>query len=176
MRLFIAIELPQNVRREIVKAAGILSARAERLRAVAPENVHITLRFLGETDNLNGAVCAMRESVRGIRPFPLHLGGYGYFGKGSATSYIDVLGDLRELGALYESLESALYDEGFPREYKKFTPHITLARGVYQDEALINTMRALKLNASMQVGGITLFESQRARHGMVYSPLHRENF
>ena len=98
-------------------------------------NFHITLHFIGESRDLQGAVAAMHEAGRGIRPFTLHLGKYDCFDKGGKkTSFLEVKGQLDELNALYESLQSALYDNGFSRERKRFTPHITLGRNVEHDE------------------------------------------
>ena len=72
-------------------------------RFVPQENFHITLHFIGESDDLAGAVAAMREAARGIRTFTLHLGKYDCFDKnGSKTSFLHVKGELDELDRLYE--------------------------------------------------------------------------
>ncbi|MEG1560079.1 MAG: RNA 2',3'-cyclic phosphodiesterase [Clostridia bacterium] len=176
MRLFIAIELSKNMKSEIELARASLIKSSAGGRFVSIENMHLTLRFLGESNNSFGAVNAISESARGIRPFPIHLGGYGFFGGGPFTSYLNVLGDLSELNAIYDSLQSALFDEGFSREYKRFSPHITLGRNVIHDDKTVETMNALRLQASMQVQSITLFESTRGKNGMIYTAMHRERF
>ena len=85
------------------------------------------------------------------------------------------LGDLGELTAMHESLESALYDRGFSRERKKFVPHITLGRSVEQDDLTAMELKnSIRANASLTVQAITLFESRREKGEMVYIPLHRE--
>ena len=81
-----------------------------------------------------------------------------------------------ELNALYESLQSALYDNGFSRERKRFTPHITLGRNVEHDELATLELKQLSPNASMTVMGITLFESRREEGKVAYYPLHTERF
>ena len=135
------------------------------------------LHFIGESDDLAGAVAAMREAARGIRTFTLHLGKYDCFDKnGSKTSFLHVKGELDELDRLYESLQSALYDNGFSRERKRFRPHITLGRNVEHDELVTEELKRLSPNASMTVQGITLFESARQEGKVVYNPLHRERF
>ena len=123
------------------------------------------------------AIEAMHEAVRGIRPFTLHLGKYTSLEKGShgRTAVMEVLGDLGELTAMHESLESALYDRGFSRERKKFVPHITLGRSVEQDDLTAMELKnSIRANASLTVQAITLFESRREKGEMVYIPLHRE--
>lgn len=178
MRLFIAIELPASFKNEVARIQKEVKQLSSGGRFVPKENFHITLHFIGESQNLVGAAEAMAEAVRGIRPFELHLGKYSALEKGSrgSTSVLKVLGDMDELRAMYESLESALSDRGFSRERKQFTPHITLGRSVELDDISAGELERLSPNASMQVRGITLFESVREGSRMVYTPLHRERF
>lgn len=178
MRLFIAIELPASFKNEVARIQKEVKQLSSGGRFVPKENFHITLHFIGESQNLVGAAEAMAEAVRGIRSFELHLGKYSALEKGSrgSTSVLKVLGDMEELRAMYESLESALSDRGFSRERKQFTPHITLGRSVELDDISAGELERLSPNASMQVRGISLFESVREGSRMVYTPLHRERF
>lgn len=180
MRLFIAIEIPKNVRNEAVRMQTELKNLSLEGRFVPVQNMHITLSFLGETDNLPGAVEAMKRAVEGIGPFTLHLGSYSSFihNNDARTSHITVKGQLNKLENLSESLNAALYDEGFKTSKKRYVPHITLGRSVVHDEIAESTLKALTppLNASMSVNSIVLFESTRQGKAMVYTPLHRENF
>ena len=124
-----------------------------------------------------GAVAAMQEAARGIKPFTLHLGKYlSVERNGARTSFIEVKGELSELNVLHECLESALYDNGFSREMKRFSPNITLGRSVQHDEIVDAEMKALSPNASMTVFGITLFESAKQDGRTVYRALHKEVF
>lgn len=175
MRLFIAIDLPIQMKRTLLGLQNALKANAKG-RMVPLENFHITLHFIGESDALSDAVSAMQAAIRGIRPFNLHLSGYDTFRRSdSITSIVRIGGDLDELSLLYESLQSSMYDHGFSREYKRFSPHITLARSViYNSNEAEKKLFGSKVNASMQVREITLFESRRTPHGMQYIPLHRE--
>lgn len=179
MRLFIAVELSNEMRRELAVVSKALRERSCGGRFVPVENMHITMHFLGETNDLAGAADAMREACRGIRPFELKLGRYGFFeknGSGGKTSIVEVEGELSELSILHETLESALADRGFPRELKKFRPHITLGRSVEHDELVTSELRAMPLEGSVTVTGLTLFESTRVKGNMVYTPLHRQKF
>lgn len=177
MRLFIGIELPRSFRAEVSRIQRELKRRSAGGRFVPEDNFHITLRFIGESNAFAEAAGAMREAARGIRPFELHLGRYDSFEKGdSRTSILRVLGDGAELNALYESLQSALFDRGFSRDRKRFTPHITLGRSVSHTDEAYSELAALPVNASMQVGGITLFENARRDGRTIYSALHRERF
>ena len=165
------------MRSELSYALRELRSRSSGGKFVPENNFHITLHFIGESDDLVGAVTAMRSACEGIRPFELHPCGYGFFEKnGRKTSFITVGGKLDELGVLHEMLESALADNGFAREYKKFTPHITLGRNVEHDELVSAELSDIEFRTSMTVTGITLFESTRENGKMVYNPLHREKF
>ncbi len=178
MRLFIAIELPASFKGEVARIQKEVKQLSTGGRFVPTENFHVTLHFIGDSQDLVGATDAMAEAVRGIRPFELHLGKYMSLEKGSrgCTAVLRVLGEIEELRAMYESLESALSDRGFSRERKQFTPHITLGRSVELDDMTAAELERLSPNASMQVRSITLFESRREGSRMVYTPLHRERF
>ena len=177
MRLFIAIDLPRSFKEELMRIQKEVKGMSCGGRFVPQDNFHITLHFIGESDDIAGAAAAMHEAVRGIRPFTLHLGRYTGFEKGGRgrTAVMEVLGELDELPAMHESLESALYDRGFSRERKRFVPHITLGRSVEQDDlTALELKNSIRANASLTVQAITLFESRREKGEMVYIPLHRE--
>lgn len=180
MKLFIAIEVSNGMRKELSALSKALRERSCGGRFVPPENFHITLRYIGESDDLAGAVFAMREACRDIRPFTLTLGSYGFFEKTDPGSHrvslVTVEGELSELEVLRESLDSALYDRGFPRELKRFVPHVTLGRSVEHDELVTAELRGAPLSSSVTVTGITLFESERVKGKQIYTPLHRERF
>lgn len=177
MRLFIAIPLPKSFKKEILSVQSELRALSSAGRFVPADSFHITLHFIGESENLNGAVSALYEAVRGIRPFNLHLAGYDSFIKGDArTPVLKLGGELDELNALYESLESALFDQGFSREHKRFVPHITLGRNVEYPPECEEKLRALPMNASLLAQSLVLFESIREPKGMFYAPLHTQRF
>lgn len=177
MRLFIAIPLPKSFRKEVLYFQRELKERSTAGRFVPGDKFHITLHFIGESDDLSGVATAMHEAVRGIRPFNLHLKSFDCFQKGNArTAVLRVDGELEELNALYESLESRLFDQGFCREHKRYVPHITLARNAEFDAAAEEELRAMKPNASLRAESLVLFESRREERGMVYYPLHTERF
>lgn len=172
MRLFIAIELPESVRRAVAGTSDALRAFGARGRFVPAENYHVTLRFIGESNALSDLADAMRDAACDCRPFALHLNGYGAFsGSGGNTGFVRVAGDKEELFRLYETLEAALCDRGFGRGRGRFVPHITLGRNIVGDEGLCSSP-----GESFSVRQITLFESRRERGGVLYVPLHRQPF
>ena len=173
MRLFIAIPLPREARREALMAQKRLLEHVEGARPVPPENFHITLHFIGESGDLAGAAAACREAVRGVRPFGLKLLGYGWFEKGSvATSLLEIGGNLQELALLHETLESALENNGFPRGRGRLTPHVTLARSIRHrpEQDALGELPHTAFTADR----IVLYESRNVEGRMVYTPLHTQ--
>ena len=83
MRLFIAIDLPRSFKAELARIQKEVKGISCGGKFVPQDNFHITLHFIGESDDIAGAAEAMREAVRGIRPFTLHLGKYTSLEKGS---------------------------------------------------------------------------------------------
>lgn len=176
MRMFIAIALPVDIQRALEQAQQNLRAYAPNARFVPPNNFHMTLHFIGESNDLAGAAKACEEAVRGIRPFELYLSEYGSFARGaSRTSLIHVDGDLAELRRLHQTLESALSEQGFKQD-RRLSPHITLARNVFHNDQVTKALQDCCEHRSFVVSAITLFESTNVRGRMVYTPLHRAAF
>ncbi len=125
MRLFVALPLPETLREHLAALQhGLPSARW-----VATENLHLTLRFIGEVDGRQARdIDAALAQVRFAR-FPVTLCGVGPFGEGKKLRALWVGVDPNpELERLYHKLEQALRSAGLPPEGRKFKPHVTLAR------------------------------------------------
>ena len=125
MRLFVALSLPEIVRQRLSGLANGLPGA----RWVKPENLHLTLRFLGEVNNVTAA--DVDDALAKIRSpgFDLSLTGIGHFGEGRKLRALWVGVDASaDLMRLQEKIEQALIRAGLPPESRKFKPHITLAR------------------------------------------------
>ncbi|MFB6092440.1 MAG: RNA 2',3'-cyclic phosphodiesterase [Haloquadratum sp.] len=135
MRLFVSIDLPDRL------AAAVEDAQerfrdADGLRFVEPEQAHLTLSFLGETDpeRIDEIEAALERAVdeAGVDPFDLRVGGFGVF---PSLEYISVVwagvregGGAAETTRLAAAVESELTDLGFEGDDHEFTPHVTIAR------------------------------------------------
>ncbi len=125
MRLFVAVSLPEEVRATLaVLANGLPGARW-----VDSDNLHLTLRFLGELDAGDAAdVDAAFSHVR-APAFDMSIAGLGHFGEGRKPRALWVgVAANPALDHLHERIEQALVRAGLPPEGRKFKPHITLAR------------------------------------------------
>jgi 2'-5' RNA ligase len=133
MRLFIAIELPGNVRSALAGEQVRLRALCSESRGIrwtAPESLHLTLKFLGEV--APDRVPAVIEALKGVgdfAPFEVEVGGFGFFPDSKRPRVFWAGFEAPAvLGELARRVDAALARLGFPREDRPFTPHLTLAR------------------------------------------------
>ncbi len=125
MRLFVAIALPEEAREHL----ATLQHGVPGARWVAPENLHLTLRFIGELDGRQAQdVDAALIAIRNPR-FSLILTELGYFGTETKLRSVWVGAELSEpLMRLQAKVEQVLQRAGLDPESRKFRPHVTLAR------------------------------------------------
>ena len=138
MRTFIAIELPESVQQAIEAcrlhvAATLRDAGVTRgLRWVAPEKIHLTLRFLGDTTPAQRHILHDQLTVVTAQhaPFALTVAHLGCFPNVRRPSviWLGVDGDEAALHALQAETERAAQAAGFDAESRGFSPHLTLAR------------------------------------------------
>src|SRR5262249_34013783 len=133
LRTFIALPLDDALRRRVVARQQDLAEAGSEIKWVEPENLHVTLLFLGEVDALE--VVEVCRAVRGVaaatEPFTLTAAGVGAFPnlRRPRTLWIGVEEGREELVALHDQIEDALLKLGaYRREEREFTPHITLGR------------------------------------------------
>jgi 2'-5' RNA ligase len=170
MRLFVALDLPYDLRQRL---AG-LAVGLQGARWVPPENFHVTLRFIGETpghraEEIDLALAALRG-----RAFSLTIAGVGTFEKsGRVTTLWAGVERNQALDHLHGKIESALQRAGFPTERRRFAPHVTLAR---LDNAPVDKLTGwvqshnLFRSDPVQVAHFTLFSSRLGKEQSVYTP------
>jgi RNA 2',3'-cyclic 3'-phosphodiesterase len=134
MRQFLAIPLPESLRRAACASRDVLAPRGDGWRFVREDGLHLTLRFLGEVDpsRLGGLDAAWRHAVGGTGPLALRLRGAGVFPETGRPRILwlgidDETGE-GSLARLADRLEGAARAQGFPPEGRPFAAHVTLAR------------------------------------------------
>ncbi len=132
LRLFVAIELPGEVREALSRLQHELQRHGlEKLRWVRPEGIHLTLKFLGPTpaERLPAIEDALVGAVEDAAAHELALGKPGTFG-GSRPRvlWVDVTGQVDAVRHVQERVESAMNGLGLEREARGWSPHVTLAR------------------------------------------------
>lgn len=131
-RLFIALALPEAVRAELALTRDQLASRRDRVNWVRTEQLHLTLRFLGETDEclLPDLESLLDELAARRGELALRLGAPGLFGSAAAPRvlWVGLEGDVDGLGALARELERGLRRLGLPAAEQAFKAHVTLGR------------------------------------------------
>jgi 2'-5' RNA ligase len=180
MRLFLAIELAQDLLDALESAIVPLGADSPEIAWVPPTKRHLTLKFLGEVseERLDRVVALTDDVARQHRAFSMQLGGIGAFPnfRRARVVWIGVEHDPR-LELLHHDLEVAGESEGFEIEGRAFRPHVTLARvrssiDVERARRLARAARRIDFSATVDVGEITLFESTLAQSGATYRRVH----
>lgn len=185
MRCFLAIELPETVRVSLSHAAARLRSELNvRASWVREENLHITLRFLGELDD--DAIDSFSRNVtshaKGTPSALLRIRGIGVFpnARRAKVLWAGGEGDLDPLRALHANCETAARDLGLDPDHRAWSPHVTLARF---KESPRNEVVQCALDAfsgfdagEFSVSGVTLFSSQLSPHGSIYRPIRKFEF
>ena len=131
MRIFVAVFPPSEVRRALVGAARELPVVGE-VRWARPENVHLTLKFLGEVpeDDMNRVAEALEPVRSRHEPFEAGLSDFGAFPSARRARILWAgIGEGSEpLGDLARDVETCLEPLGFEREDRAYVPHLTLGR------------------------------------------------
>jgi 2'-5' RNA ligase len=140
--------------------------RGVRGNATVPENMHLTLAFIGDFDDPE-LVKEIVESIE-IKPFEIRLRGIGAF----RDLWWVGLEQSAPLMAVSRRLRRALAEAGVTYDRKKFSPHITIIRRANGrlSDAEAEALMPLA-GASMVVNHISLMRSDRGKHGMIYTEL-----
>lgn len=131
LRVFIAVDINSHeVLSNLSRARDLLLESGADLKPVATENLHITIRFIGEyPSSIVKSICRELEKIE-FKPFKIHVRGIGVFPNINRPRVIwaSVTEGSEELTMIHEKVEDILQRLGVPREKEKFVPHITLAR------------------------------------------------
>ena len=177
MRTFIAIELEEEIKDHLAEAQVETQKLCRKGNYVPKENFHITLHFLGEIeeDDMEYLQDAMYETARRNRPFTLTLDKIGFFPRGNKGIMWAGLERSTHLQRLFSTLEKSLEQQGFARERKGLSPHITLGREVEPHRSFVDVKKSTKMEPmKVSVRSISLMESVRKGPKLVYVPLFRQ--
>lgn len=182
MRLFIALTPPAEVQRAVWEAFRPLRAHELPVKWVAPEGVHLTLKFLGEVDDerRDDLVATLGAAAAGTHPLALTVRGAGAFPdlERPRVFWAGVEPDAA-LELLADHVERGFAPLGFPTEARAFRPHLTLGRAMRnarpRDFAGVDRLLSrLVVGAVAVLDGIDLIQSTPGPEGSVYHTVHRE--
>jgi RNA 2',3'-cyclic 3'-phosphodiesterase len=130
MRLFVALDIDEEIRRRIAQFIEEVRGLAPDVRWVRPESLHVTLKFIGEKPESVGAEIEQALGSVSAEPFELSFRGYGFFptAKAARVFWVGIEADAG-LAQLAARVEGNLAGIGIAKEERAFSPHLTLARG-----------------------------------------------
>ena len=182
IRTFIAVEVDKNIRERMVTLQETLARSGTDVNWTQPENMHVTLLFLGEVDERDVvSVCrAVSACCEKLAPFTMKVERAGCFPNPRRPRILWVgVGDgTQELCALHDALETPLLELGcYRREERQYTPHITLGRVKGQrpaDRLAEELQRQLGWRAGeAEVREVVVMSSELRPEGPVYAVLSR---
>ncbi len=182
MRLFVALTPPPDFQRVVWEAFAPLRGRDLPVKWVAAENVHLTLKFLGNVaeGRKTEIIDALGPAVRGTRAITLVVREAGMFPNARAPRVVwaGVEPD-PAIEMLADRIERACAALGFPTEGRPFRPHLTLGRARRdarpRDWAdMANLLDGITIDATAVLEGVDLVRSEPGPGGSVYHRVHRE--
>ncbi len=182
IRTFIAIRTAQRVNNNVSKVIGRLAATCDKYRWVEPENLHVTLNFVGDVVDVEvPELCKLiKNAVEPIEPFDLSIHGVSGFASAEEprTLWIGVDKGGDSLQSLYKALAEVLHHWGVNKDRNEYVPHMTLGRvargGRWNDEllALVHKLRNHD-GGFCHVNEVVVFSSFLDRGGPTYTPMAR---
>jgi 2'-5' RNA ligase len=179
IRTFIAVEIPGNITSSIRGLQQGLKDYGVDMRWIRPENIHITLKFLGnvgaaDTDKISGAIY---KTTDGVASISLKAKGIGVFPgiKRPRVLWVGLFGQLESLMRLQQTLDENLKAIGFPEEKRPFKGHLTIGRikGKMNNKIFVDALTAFSHfeSETFIADKIILFKSELKPQGAVYANL-----
>ena len=170
-RLFIAVNFSAGTRSQLLTLREALHARSARGNFTLPENMHLTLVFLGECDAIQAAaVKAAMEATR-VETFDIEIDFVGRFRRDGGDTWWAGVRENKPLAALQRALTDRLIDAGFRLDRRKYSPHITLGREVVTDAA---PWRIKPFGETVHT--IDLMKSERIQGKLTYTKIYTPCF
>lgn len=180
MRTFIAIELPERIKKKIEEVQAPLRKTDTFVSWVKPTNIHVTLKFLGEVpeEKINEVFSATGKALEGAKKFTMSLKGMGAFPdfRRPRVIWIGAGSGEKELSYLANRIEEEMEKIGFPKEDRKFSAHFTIGR-VKSPKNIEKLMELVKLSdfqtEEIEVNEVVVMKSQLHPAGAIYTPLKK---
>lgn len=170
MRLFLAINFTDSVKRQIFEMIHYLEPKVRQGKFVPPENLHLTLEFLGEIEETKIHEIAEIMDTLNFENFKMHLNKLGYFKTGNGRIYWLGMEENEGLLKIQRQLHQKLLEKDYKLESRPYTPHITIGRKIKLKEdlnmyAIEKRLKQIEIN----VQTIDLMESKIVDGKLNYS-------
>jgi len=179
LRAFIALDMPPEIKAALANYAQPLKSLRGRVSWVKSENLHLTLKFLGDipVNRVDEIAAALQEIAATVTTFSATISGSGAFPNDEhpRVLWVGLNEDGGTLQNLVRALEARLQRLGFAPEKKRFTPHLTIGR--VKDARIPEVIRGLKEKPfaaiSAQFDEIIFMQSELHPAGSIYTPLRK---
>lgn len=176
MRLFIAIQLNEDIKDELAKIISRLKASSIKGNFTHRDNLHITLVFLGEVEA--SRLDLIQQTMNEIKsaPFSLSLRDLGSFNRRGGNLYWIGIAPSPLLEKIHQQLEEKLTRVGFTLEKRPFKPHLTIGRQVitrpnFDNNKFISYIPLME----MTISNISLMKSERIDERLTYTEIYAVN-
>ncbi len=182
IRTFVAVDIDSAVRDRVAGLVGRFRAAGADVKWVQPQNLHITLKFLGDVDakEIHRVCGAVQDAVADAAPFEFEVRGAGAFPKPNRprTVWLGIAQGQEEMIDLNQRIEPALEKLGFRREARRFQPHLTIGRVRRGGPAVAELGKLIGEQADVELGltkvpEVIVFSSELDRSGPTYEALAR---
>lgn len=178
VRTFVAIDIPDYILGRLAEAQWLLNSSDAKLRIVLPENIHITLKFIGEVDE--GTLKQIEQALSSLNLEPFNIAIRDIAGNPPNRPRVVWcnVDDGGLCGALHSQIENLLSPLGIERDGRKFKPHATLARVSRFHKSLNEKIAQLSFESfgSFDASGIVLKKSTLTPQGSIYEDIMEVGF
>lgn len=181
IRSFLAADPPLTLLESIISATVKLRTYAPDVKWVKPEGIHLTLKFMGNIEEvqIEPIIDVIRPVITNQKPLALSAEGIGAFPnlRRPRVIWVGVVGDRERLMVIQKRIEQSLSALGFPMGNRPFSPHLTLGRIRSGKKVPDLTDRIRELEGitftPFTVSELVLYKSILRRDGTIYTPLQR---
>jgi 2'-5' RNA ligase len=180
IRTFVAVEIDRPIRNRASELIGLLRGTEADVAWVEPQNLHLTLKFLGNVHEQEiFQVCrAVQRGADEIPPFDLEVCGAGAFPNAARprTVWLGARDGVKQMIALHDAIENSLADLGYREEHRQFQTHLTLGRVHGAGPTIADLGKLLQQHAEffagcMTVNRVTVFSSDLTPEGPIYESI-----
>ena len=177
IRSFVAVDCDGLLLPKFVEVQGRLSSTGAKMKLVEPENIHLTVKFLGDIED--SQVDEISQVIEGIsfEPFEFRVEGVGVFPnlRRPATIWAGITEGVGELAEVFGKVNDGLARLGFEKDRRRFQPHLTIARirGGENRDRLVEELMDLEdfEFGVVRVDRVSLKKSVLTRSGPIYTTL-----
>ena len=183
IRLFIALSIQPEVKTNLDTIITDLKSKGGKVKYVNPNNIHLTIKFLGNTEEskVDRIISQLDNAANNISPILSNLTKLGGFPnlKNPRVIWVDIEKNREQIINLGKTVDTALTEIGFDKDTKPFTPHLTLGRVKDNNglNSLTDFIQQYKFNEiPLLFNSLSLIQSTLTQKGPYYKTLHKINF